>query len=842
MAAIPGVLIRRPRHRDLVARPRLASLGVLGRLTVITGPAGSGKSVLAGQLVDEADGSQRLLWTRLAPGWSQPDDLVALAAAAAGEHAPPDETPQTTPDLFATAGRLLDLLEAEPTVLVVEDIHEVAAGDAERLLAEVAGYLPDTSGVIVTSRPRPAELIGLVDSTFLSVIDAADLAFDDDEVADLLTRNGADPADASRLNELARGWPAALVVAADSGLTDEASFDALLGEILSPRALGDRWPLFQVASIVPYVDDTLLDALGIGSEATDRLGQQSAFLIRQGESWRLEAVARDHLRTTVADETADEWRRLAAAHLAEVDPIASIDLLIEAEDWNRVGDLLAANASQIGADRATRWLYRLPPEVRRRMPPVLSGGRATVNVSLAALAAQQQVDGATSDDELIEALLGLGSLELAMGELAEASATLEAALRLAESDHPAHAGLSELLCESRWLAGDAAGARAALADMATPWSQCLAAMIAMTEGDTAEASRVVAAVEGEVARALGAATAFNTNFDHAESEAAAAYEGVVDRGGRELTIVGAVHGHARIRAADLAGAIAVADQIDRTVGRHDQHARLTAALLRRRATQVDPTLGDPDRDARRVLDLRSRGYAATERFADALSGEGESSVPRAAGLEVSLLGGFSIAVDGVALSADAWKSRKAQEVCAFLAHSGPAGATREQAIEAVWPGREVDKGRTLLRTALSEIRRVLEPRRGAGQESRFVTTAGSRVVALGDVDLVAAQTAATNADHSSCFALVSKGIAPELPDSDWVDELRPLVERMTIESASRLVVQAEAGSDEVVAAFEALITAEPWNKAHFDGLIARHRAAGDDQGATDIERRWFADG
>ena len=208
-------------------------------------------------------------------------------------------------------------------------------------------------------------------------------------------------------------------------------------------------------------------------------------------------------------------------------------------------------------------------------------------------------------------------------------------------------------------------------------------------------------------------------------------------------------------------------------------------------------------------------------------------------LLVELCGSFRVSVDGSALDASAWKSKKALEVCAVLCQAGEIGQRREQVIEAVWTGRDPDKGRTLLRTALSEIRRVLEPRRGAGQESRFVFSEGDRVQVLGTTDLNEAARAKSDGDYGRAFELLRAGLAADLPDSDWVDELLPVVERELVEAATRVVHDGDP--QQQVAAYERLIAVEPWQRDHFDGLAAVHRGLGDDLAAEDVERRWFAD-
>ena len=207
---------------------------------------------------------------------------------------------------------------------------------------------------------------------------------------------------------------------------------------------------------------------------------------------------------------------------------------------------------------------------------------------------------------------------------------------------------------------------------------------------------------------------------------------------------------------------------------------------------------------------------------------------------VVFCGALAISVDGVALAPTAWKSKKARDVCALLADAGQHGLRREQVIEAIWTGRDPHKGRSLLRTALTEIRRVLEPRRGTGQESRFVTTVDDRVVVLGDTDLARADRLRGD-DPSASFALLALGPAGDGPDADWFDAVATRIDRARVDAASRVAADPLSAAATRVQALEVLLDAEPWQRAHFRALADLHRELGDDHAADDVDRRWFAD-
>ncbi len=850
MADYPRGLIRRPRTGSVVERPRLTKVSPVGHLSVITGPMGTGKSVLAGQLADAAGGEHRQIWTRFAPGWGRASDLLGMVRSAVGQAA--DPVADDNPDLLVAADELLAILEASPTVLVVEDLHEAEGDDAERLLAEVGGFLPADSAVVVTSRRRPAKLIGQLDVSLVRVLDEVDLAFGEDEVASLLTSRGLAPETAANALAATGGWAAAVAAGADAG--GDRRFDEAISHAFSAERLGSLLPLAQACAVLPYVTSEIARSLDVGgSDDLRRLGEESSLVAESDGTWRLHPSASGVLTAPLEASTIAAWRAATAAVVVSDDVPTAVELLVLAGEAEAAGDVLASHASEIGAARATRWLYQLPADVRRRLPPVLSGGRATVNVSLALGSARHQLETAANDRERREAQLGLGSLLMAEGDLGEAAAALEAAMRLSEPGSIAHARASEQLAHARWFAGDLGGTRAAVAGSpGDAWASWLRGVLALLDGDLAAAGAAAESARNSAdgenitvapgASLLAAISLTEDGPDGALADAQAAYEVGVAVGGRDLAAAGLVHAAVLVRLGRLDEARLVAEQIQRTIGRHDRSARLRSALITRACSRRDAGSGDVDRDERRVIELRSNGFAGLEDYFSLMCGDEEiESGP--GGLELRLLGAFELCVDGVTLERDAWKSKKAREVCAYLAHADHRGVTREQVIEAIWPDRDPEKGRTLLRTALSEIRRVLEPKRDAGQESRFVETTGDRVLVHGVSDLVQAEQEIGQHNDAAAFARLVEGLAVDVPDNDWAHDLGGLVDRLTVETATRLTSDDESDHPLMLLtnAYEALITREDWNRAHYDDLASLYRSSDDETAAAAVERRWFAD-
>ena len=76
-------------------------------------------------------------------------------------------------------------------------------------------------------------------------------------------------------------------------------------------------------------------------------------------------------------------------------------------------------------------------------------------------------------------------------------------------------------------------------------------------------------------------------------------------------------------------------------------------------------------------------------------------------VNISLLGGFSVGVDGVTVPTDAWTRRYAASLVKLLALSDGRRLHREQVIDALWPGTSVDAAAPRLHKAAHYARRAI---------------------------------------------------------------------------------------------------------------------------------------
>jgi ATP/maltotriose-dependent transcriptional regulator MalT len=220
--------LAQPRIRaGVVARKRLfAVLDRLGdlELTVVSGPAGSGKTVLVSSwLSDRADLTPA--WVTLDPGDDDPVRLWTHVAHAVDRIrngiARPAllwlRTPR--PHIHNAIDELLNGLSGYDgrVVIVVDDLHHVRSERSLRSLVYATERLPRLARIVATTRSDPGRRLGRLRARGgLGELRAKDLAFTAPETRELLQGAGI-PLGVEEVELLVgrtEGWPAGLSLAA----------------------------------------------------------------------------------------------------------------------------------------------------------------------------------------------------------------------------------------------------------------------------------------------------------------------------------------------------------------------------------------------------------------------------------------------------------------------------------------------------------------------------------------------------------------------------------------------------------------------------------------------------
>jgi LuxR family transcriptional regulator, maltose regulon positive regulatory protein len=295
-----------PGAGGVVPRPGLFErLGGSARVTVVSAPPGSGKTVLLRSWIGEAGLGGRAAWVPVGREERDPQRfwlavLGALRQTSAGSGLVRPVTAAPDLDGWAIVERLLkDLVPlAEPVWLVVDDVHELGSEEARRQLELLVMRAPlELRLVLATRHDVRLGLHRLRLEGELTEIRAADLRFSVAEAAELLAAAGVElPGPAlGVLYERTEGWAAGLRLAALSlaGHPDPERFAAefsgsertvaeyLLAEVLERQGEEVRRLLVRTC-LVERVSGELADALtgGSGGERVlQDLEEANAFVV-----------------------------------------------------------------------------------------------------------------------------------------------------------------------------------------------------------------------------------------------------------------------------------------------------------------------------------------------------------------------------------------------------------------------------------------------------------------------------------------------------------------------------------------------------------------------------------
>ena len=435
----------RPGLGGVVPRPGLFErLGASARVTVLSAPPGSGKTVLLRSWIDEPGRAGRVAWVAVGRGEQDPQRfwlsvLGALRGTSAGSGLVRELTAAPDLDGWAVVERLLKDLTplADRLWLVIDDMHELRSAEAlAQLELLVMRAPPELRFVLATRHDLRLGLHRLRLEGELSEIRTADLQFTQAEARQLLT--AADVAlpepVLAMLHERTEGWAAGLRLAALSlaGHEDRERFaaefsgsertvaDYLLAEVLERQPDEVRRLLLRT-SVLERVSGPLADALTGGSGGERMLAdleQTNAFVVSLDarRSWfRYHHLFADLLQLALRRTTPGEVTALheaAAGWFAEHGfPVQAIRHAQAAQDWGLAARLLADN-----------W-----PGLH------LGGQAATVHVILAGF----PVEATAADAELATVA---AADELAQGSLEEAGRFLGLAARRFEGPASVPAG------------------------------------------------------------------------------------------------------------------------------------------------------------------------------------------------------------------------------------------------------------------------------------------------------------------------------------------------------------------------------------------------------------------
>jgi LuxR family maltose regulon positive regulatory protein len=365
----PFGLVERPRLRERLER------GLTEPMTLVCGPAGSGKTSLLASVLGHDD-PRHIAWVSLEPGddergrlWEAVLMSLDLAGAvpsgsALAALAPPVRDSRSTfMPLFVNA--LAEL--PEPAILVLDDVHLLRSKECLADLSFLVLHAPDTLRLVIGARADPAlPLHVLRVRGRLAEIRAAELAFTETEAAGLLAAHGLDlaPELVAALCARTEGWGAGLRLAAlslqgrddpERFVTEFAGDDRVVGDYLLAEVLDRQPPKLRTfllrTSIVDRICGELADALTDQRSSNDILAElerTNGFVLAvdsRREWYRYHRLFAKLLRTRARRELSAELPRLhnrAARWYAERGMGSqALRHAVAAEDWELAVELVA---------------------------------------------------------------------------------------------------------------------------------------------------------------------------------------------------------------------------------------------------------------------------------------------------------------------------------------------------------------------------------------------------------------------------------------------------------------------------------------------------------------------
>lgn len=399
----------------LVARPRLIERlqqGIERKLTLVSAPAGCGKTTLLAEWLATAPaGSRATGWVSLDPSDNDPAlfwayFITALqsvqsevgARALSLLHAP---QPPPMELVLTTLINEINAIEVD-FALLLDDYHVIEAAPVHSAIGFLLDHLPPQMHLIIASRSDPplplARLRGRSESTELR---AADLCFTSNEAAAFLNEvMGLELAanDVVALEKRTEGWIAGLQLAALSmqGRQDVPGFiaafsgddryivDYLVEEVLQRQPAQMRRFLLQT-SVLERLSGSLCDAVAEQDESRELLealerGNLFVVALDDKRQWyRYHHLFADVLQAHLLAEQPD---RVPILHLRasiwyEQHGLAAdaVRHALAAEDFERAAGLIELQARAMGlCNQEATWLgwVELLPDELVRVRPVLS--------------------------------------------------------------------------------------------------------------------------------------------------------------------------------------------------------------------------------------------------------------------------------------------------------------------------------------------------------------------------------------------------------------------------------------------------------------------------------------
>lgn len=404
MAPRSGVtLVERPRLIDTLTQAQTK------RLTLVTAPAGYGKTVLLAQYaaqlqtpvvwyqLDNFDNDLALFSQYLVAGIEQHyADFGAEITQVLEQSRDVDKDLRRLTTAFVNT---LAVNVTKPLLLMLDDYHLITANTVHNFIEQFLDYLPQNVHLMIASRTiPPLQLERLKVAGLLETIDLAALCFRTEEIASFLTTEQQQPTSAEMvafLEEETGGWPAALRLAnfslpqvklrqqqwAKRPLAHRKDiYNYFAAEVLNnlPADLAEFMLATAVLDLItPEICDLFLERENSYLEL-EQLEAQNLFttvLDAEGVIYRYHHLFRDFLQSRLGEKRNQLVRKAGQCYLQAGYPTHAVEYFLTAADYEqailaieKVGSKMLLHSRW---QTMQRWLQCIPEAFKAQQPWML---------------------------------------------------------------------------------------------------------------------------------------------------------------------------------------------------------------------------------------------------------------------------------------------------------------------------------------------------------------------------------------------------------------------------------------------------------------------------------------
>jgi LuxR family transcriptional regulator, maltose regulon positive regulatory protein len=391
---------------EILRRQRVTGLidaAVLRRVTVLSGPAGAGKTVACAAWAAARPAARQPAWLTVDAGDREPARFwqYVLAALVRVRAVGPEDAGQLAaapPEAYPLRIAAVTRGRAEPAILVIDDVHALGGSGALTGLDLLIRHAPPALRLVLCGRCVPGVALSrLRVAGEVTDIGAADLACTPQEAEAYVDMLGIGMTEAQRAGLLRRteGWMAGLrlavmpapgmpeTAALSPGRGGRAIIDYVRDEVLGPQPPQVRAFLLRT-SVAPSLSGGLADALtggsGTGARTLERLARENSLVGPAGRDGEyryhpmLREVLTDELNRELPGEVPALLRRAARWHAAQGQALQAVRTAAQAGDWDFGVHVLAqAGAGVLAPDGPAELesaLSAFPPDHRAGTAPV----------------------------------------------------------------------------------------------------------------------------------------------------------------------------------------------------------------------------------------------------------------------------------------------------------------------------------------------------------------------------------------------------------------------------------------------------------------------------------------